>query len=605
MNAEDARRFLSELPSGDVGTIFEIAANLDKDGPPVSGGVPIALLIDVLQMHEVDTWPRTGRQGPVHTSPFVAFAQVPRDGRTYRSFALEDLKPEDAPGLREFTTQSRNPFVRARVSHVLWTRWKDFVDARAAHEARFEMAERLLDGESWPPIVSNLGHLMGLLVQANAKDRMQALMDLLDRTASKLEGGDKTFAFPVLADVVNNTILNKKTGREAFSKQRADQWALELERIAGRYRHDAHHGHDALVVLEGWHAKWGEADKALSVRRDVVEQLLECADRDRRVSSWTIQRALQSALDYGISDLSERCRLQLMKSIKESVANFKALSGRFQVPPEALEQLDAIIVAAQDSALAIRQIAVLPGLLEIDRERIDVETRKMLAENPLSLFFNSAHYHREGKVTFQANDPEGNVQRQVATNVGFHLVMIEAVLQHALDRLFPLLTSRTLVDALANWPHLAESRGALLSVAAERFAGQDWVSSGYLVATLYEAVLRDLLRAAGYSALKIEPGGVQMDETLNSLLRARLVRDLLGEKHCDLVEFVLCDRAFGWNMRNEIAHGTIRPDALAPTRVFMAWLLLIRLTSYIAQSGEAASQGPPPTASTEPGAQPQ
>ena len=107
-----------------------------------------------------------------------------------------------------------------------------------------------------------------------------------------------------------------------------------------------------------------------------------------------------------------------------------------------------------------------------------------------------------------------------------------------------------------------------------------------IVLTVYEAVLRDLLRELGYPALKVERG-LQMDETLNSLLRAEPTLAVLGPAHCKLAEYVLCDPELGWNLRNEVAHGTVRADALTPTRVLLAWLLMVRLTCFVAKPKDA------------------
>jgi hypothetical protein len=114
-----------------------------------------------------------------------------------------------------------------------------------------------------------------------------------------------------------------------------------------------------------------------------------------------------------------------------------------------------------------------------------------------------------------------------------------------------------------------------------------------IILTVYEAVLRDLVRALGYSALKVERG-VQMDETLNSLLRAEPTLAVLGPAHCKLAEYVLCDPELGWNLRNEVAHGTIHAEALTPTRVLLAWLLVVRLTCFVAS--EPCSSGIAPAA---------
>jgi hypothetical protein len=253
---------------------------------------------------------------------------------------------------------------------------------------------------------------------------------------------------------------------------------------------------------------------------------------------------------------------------------------------------------------------VLPGLLEVDVNALRELASEQLKESPFAAFIPTEQFHADGKVTFRSNDLEGNIERRIAMLVGGHLVMAEAILAYFLQKTAGRIDARTLFDALAEWPHIPSHRAAMLSVASERFASRDYVSSGVIVLTQYEALLRDLMRAVGYSALKVERG-VQMDETLNSLLRAAPVIAVLGEPHARLAEYVLCEPELGWNLRNEVAHGTIRPDALTPSRVLFAWLLLLRITCFVArkESAEgtpdgAAENAPPPVpaAATDAGA---
>jgi hypothetical protein len=91
-----------------------------------------------------------------------------------------------------------------------------------------------------------------------------------------------------------------------------------------------------------------------------------------------------------------------------------------------------------------------------------------------------------------------------------------------------------------------------------------------------------------------------MDESLNSLLRAEQTRRVLGTSHCDLVTYALVDPALGWNLRNEVAHGTVRPDALTATRVLLTWLFVVRLTCFVVRptSGQVEA-GDEPDANEE------
>ena len=302
------------------------------------------------------------------------------------------------------------------------------------------------------------------------------------------------------------------------------------------------------------------------------------------------QRALQAALDFGQADLAQMMRGELMLSIKKSTREFKQVSGSFSLPPALVAEIDRLLATSTSTAAAIRVLSVFPGLLELDLDRLREGAREHMKEASFLSLMPTVHYHPDGKVTFQSIDAEGNVERHAAFLAGSHLVVVEALLRYVLGRLMSRMEPSTLIEALGDWPHLPAHRAVLLSVAAERFAKSDWISSAFLVIPLYEAVLRDLLRAGGYPALKTEAGGTQKDETLNSLIRSAATRSVLGDGHCDLVEHVMCDPALGWNLRNELAHGTVRPETLTPMRVFLAWLLLIRLTCFVGSAPKAEAR---------------
>jgi hypothetical protein len=289
-----------------------------------------------------------------------------------------------------------------------------------------------------------------------------------------------------------------------------------------------------------------------------------------------------------------------MEALKASVPTFQKISGNFTVSPELIALVDEIVAHRQGAADAVRQLAVLPGLLEIDGARIREAAREQLKERHFVSLFPAIAIHPDGKITHRADGADGHLDRHVALLVGAHLMIVEYLLQHFLVQVIDGIDERTLFDSLAEWPHLAERRQQLLAHASARFAARDWVSFGYIAATTFEAVLRDLLRALGYHALKLERDGTQMDETLNALLRGEHARKTLGEGFCALAEYVLCEPELGWNLRNEIAHGTVAAQHFSPSRMLLVWLLVVRVTCFVARSavpgenaGDADGQAPP------------
>jgi hypothetical protein len=576
---EDARRIV--LEDGRI-PLWRIASALDRSGPPLAGNLTVSLLADVLEVGEPQNWPRTTRVSERDDALFRPHARIPKDdGNVYRSFLPEDLKDEDEIPLRAFVAASRNEFVRTRVFEVLWSRFRRFQDAQDAISSRFACT-KLSDAEQdWPSLVRNLGRLSTLILGVNAKGRINDLVMALDAAAEQLARCSRPFSLTALADMVCNTLLAKKPTREAFTAERGDKWVEYLKGVAGRYRGDATYGHDALMVLQAWHTRWGDQQRARAVQREIVENLRDAASKvEPGVAPAVYQRALQAALDFKLSDLTEVVRTDLIGAIKGSVSTIKPISQPFTLPRELLAQADALLTTNPQLASAIRQLAVLPGLLDIDAEDLRKQAAEQLKDLPLLALMPSVQIHPEGKITHRTDDIEGNVESHVSFLMGTHLIYVEAFLRYFLSQAFERFEPRTLFDALADWPHLLPHRSSLLATASEHFARQDWIASGFIAATLYEALLRDLFRAGGYSALKMEPGGIQMDETLNSLLRSKPAQATLGARHCTLAEYVLCEPALGWNLRNEIAHGTITPEKLSPGRVLLVWLLLIRVTCF-------------------------
>ena len=595
---EEARRLVTEASDTDL---WRIASALDRSGPSFPGNVSSQLVAEMLEVGEPENWERTTRPSSTNdreSDLFRPYAIVPKDdGNKYRSWLPEDLLPDDELGIRSLAESCANHQIRARLYEILWARFKAFPDAKAAIEARFLAAHGGDPDKAWPRLVKNLGRLTTLILSVNAKDKLEELFAALDSGADRLIASGRPFSFTALADMVGNTILTKSSHRQAFTTVRAQKWAVRLADLAKQHWADTNVAHDALMVLQAWHARHSDEEATRTVRRDVVNQLRDAGSQAKpaMVGTSFYQRALQAALDFGISDLAEIVRGELMQSVRQTLPDFKSVSRTLTLPPELISAVDSIFELNPSLPAAVRELSVLPGLLELDVDHIRERAKAHLQESPLLAMIPSVQYHPDGRITHTASGIEGNIDRHTAFLCGSQLAIVEGLLRHVLVRAMPRVTEETLLAALADWPHLAGSRRDLLSIAAGRFANSDWVSCGFIITSVYEAVLRDLLRATGYAALKVESDGTQMDETLSSLIRAPAARSLLGEGHCNFVEYMLCDPALGWNLRNEIAHGTIRPGTLTPMRTFLVWLLVIRLTCFV------ATPSPPPPASATDG----
>lgn len=554
------------------------ASAIDRDGDPIHGVAP-GLVADVLEVGLVDSW-RVSEES-TYAGPYRPHVVLHgEDGSSRRSFIVADLKPEDEAPLRSLASQSGNDFVRGRIFDVLWVRYRNHQDAHAAIDALVAAAGTFTGNkERWPEMVSLLGRAATLIVETNARTKMPAMLDALENAGQRILAGRYDFGFGRLAEMVRLVVIAASWGKQEFGEARADRWSGTLGFLAERHAHDPHHGQNAPHELQAWLGRSGRQPQQRAVQERMVDELLAIArGQPKGIAPSTLQTALTRALVFGLSGHVEKVRLRLSEAIRAAVPEFQAISGSARIPADAIEELERLVENSSNPSVAVRQLAVLPGLLEVPLDDFRHAAEQRLKEQLFWRFARSVHYH-DGKVTFSGGNDEAKTNESLALFASFHQVFVEALLGHFLRLTHERLRDDTMFDALAGWPHLAAVRQPLLARASERFAKSDFVSSGVLVTTLYEAVLRDLLRAGGYSALKTDASGIMADETLNSLLQNSPARDILGEGHVWFVEHVLCRPHLGPNMRNAIAHGTATTETLTPTRVLLVWLFLIRVTS--------------------------
>lgn len=552
------------------------ASIIDRDGDPILGVAP-GLVADVLEVGLVDTW-RVNDDGPFK-GPYRPHVVIHgEDGSSRRSFIVEDLKPEDESPLRSLAATSANEFVRARLLDVLWVRYRNHQDAHAAIDALLAAAATFSGEKRWPEMVSLLGRAATLMVETNARDKVSPLLNALEDAGLRILAGRFDFGFARLAAMVRLTVVEAAWGKREFGGPRADRWIGTLGFLAEFHAPDTHHGQNIFYEQQAWLARWGKPAEQRAVQERMVDELLAIGSgQAKSVAPSTLQTALGRALAFGLGTRVEKARLRLSEAIRAAVPEFKAISGSATIPPEALDEVERLVAGGPDPSAVVRQLAVLPGLLEVPIDDFRTYAQRRLNEQLFWRFARSVHY-QDGKLTFSGRNDDAKMSESLALSTSFHQIFVEALLGHFLRLAHENFRDDTLYDALAAWPHLSAARQPLLARASERFAKSDFVSSGVLVTTLYEAVLRDLLRAGGYSALKTDASGIMADETLNSLLQNSPAKEVLGEGHVWFLEHVLCRPHLGPNMRNAIAHGTATIETLTPTRVLLVWVFLVRVT---------------------------
>jgi hypothetical protein len=561
-----------------------IAESLNRSGPATAQGAKIDWIADVLGLGHLQTWRGVldGEKEPKE-NPFGPKWIRHEAGKAYRSFDLEDLPPEAEVPLRALAQATGNDLVAARLFHVLWVRYHTNPDDSAKAIDAYVRVASTLDGQgAWLDVVSLLGHAAMLVGARKDIGRLGTLLSTFDACGQRLLDGPRPDAFCKLAEVFLATTIESKWALPSISDAQKDRWTGVLAMLAAHVDAvgDRNFANDTIAVLDGWLGRVAPARRPWA-RRWRVEQKLAAALREGATLKATLlEKALIMATDYGLSDLVDTCRGHLRPAIVESSRHMSAITTELKVPLEYIKAIDQLVEGEPSWSAAIRMLTLIPFITTAPVATFEQTAKERVESSPLWAMIKSSRY-RDGKLVFEANDPDAKKKEGMAQAAEIHLTIVLKLLGHFLGSTRERWTESGLFEAVGNWPFMDPKRTPFLARASERFAHEDWLSSGVIVATQYEGMIRDLARAAGYHATKGDGGSATlMDEALNSLIRDPRLRAMLGEEHAWWVEFLLCDPELGPNYRNEIAHANLDAGALSPTSVFLLWLLMVRLTFF-------------------------
>lgn len=104
-----------------------------------------------------------------------------------------------------------------------------------------------------------------------------------------------------------------------------------------------------------------------------------------------------------------------------------------------------------------------------------------------------------------------------------------------------------------------------------------------------EHVLRRMLAALGIPTNRRNRYGGFQEKTLNDILRERAMQDVLGESIALYLQVLLCD-PIGWNVRNRVAHGLMRPEDVGRTVADRLFHVLAVLGQFRAEPAEEQTE---------------
>jgi hypothetical protein len=484
------------------------------------------------------------------------------DGKTVENPSLAHVN-EDAIAYWEKRSQStNNPLLKARYAGLVWDlsltatgKRPHYSLAHRCCEAIFEIAERRSHKYD-VDVIKKLKRALSIAISLNSEELIQrakeAILKYEDLLAEDSKPGLWGFSFDLL--VVNKKVnLSNREEREIIDALEArlqrlkdgEPWACEhaAERLARYYRAKGQED-DCSRVIEILGSAFENAAK------NVAPVL---------ASSW-LEHIHQVYIQFNLKADADRVAQSIRELGPKMRDEMKAISHEMKIPRE---EFDAYVEQMADGDLDTALERITSHYIP-PREEVENQLHDLAQQAPISFLFSRQITDYQGRMVAVVgpleDDLDGNIVRQMSQNMTLSFMFLSAVLDKAISKFS--LTDEVILSYLFQAPIFTPQQKELLSIGIRAYLGKEYVVAVHLLIPQIEAAIRNLVEMSGGAVLKPRQGGGFHLRTLDDILRSEQVKHALGEDVALYFRVVLTDQR-GWNIRNDVCHGSSPHDQLS------------------------------------------
>jgi uncharacterized protein DUF4209 len=475
--------------------------------------------------------------------------------------------------------------VAARYHDFIWLRWKDHRNGRAARAAYVSAGVGASLSEAGSAIKS-MEHL------ARAAELAMVLDDERESTRKAIVGEIRR---GLAADSLGHAcVLAERSakllaGDVAEASTLADEFVDAADRVKAirQYHRDRSYSETAAVLAKAI----ADTARAQSSRERLAlsfEAEARAAPSGMLAQHWFAE-AIRVRRNLGNAADVERLKPLMREASERMVSEMKPISASTTIPTDAIERATAATSLATDGSP--ESLLALPEELGIwpDWQQVEDESQREASAHPLLSLMPMVKVEADARVQ---PEPDDEAEREVARQVRSYsqrTAVLLGLCRLIVDELRrrERWSDRSVLDALARaGDDLAASAARGVTLHEE---GDYWSATHVLVPQVERAV-RLLGRVTGAEIERIASDSGFRWATLDGLLADQRVRDALGESFATELEALLVN-AHGWNLRNNVAHGALDPDASHQSTSLLGTFMLLSIASRIARvtAGSATS----------------
>jgi lysyl-tRNA synthetase class 1 len=407
-------------------------------------------------------------------------------------------------------------------------------------------------------------------------DRFFAALRAVDLAVTLNDSARLTQARSVLIGLHREVILTRKgpwwyaydrliaDKQAAATDQQTQELVGSLEDLAAHYgdtdpaKFDPHQFQDAAKRLIRHYTRVKQPDDVRRLHTAIARTFEHfAAISDAMVASSVLQTAVNAFRDAGLTDDSRRTRILMEQKIGEARDLMIPITAEVTIPKEDVDRFLANVVTESPGETFVRIAAeLLPN-----RRDLEAQVQKTLEDAPFMAIIPSdimAENHVAAKVGSVEEDPFGRLIQQASMNFQFSAVWLQQALVRTTEVHQP---HPEHFAAWANRLGLFDDMTFILE-GVRAWYGGDHVKAVHVLVPQVEYGLRAIAAKLGRPVSKAHPKvkGVGVAIGMGDILYSDTqLTDALGP---DLTLYFLALYADprGWNLRNELAHGLIRPD---------------------------------------------
>lgn len=359
-------------------------------------------------------------------------------------------------------------------------------------------------------------------------------------------------------------LINEK--RAGLTDRERDELVASLEDVITRCsttsdpkKFDPHFTKSAAERLIKYYNRTGRPDDVRRLHTIVGRSFEHFASLgDALLAASTLQTATNAFRSAGLKDEAQRVRVVMEQKIAQSHELLKPITVERTIAREDMERFLSEIVVPDVGSTLVR---IASEFLH-RKTSLEEQLKTLSEEAPLMATLSQsimADDHVAGMVGSVDDDLSGRLIQQAAQNVALADIYLDASLERAKER--HALTPHHFVGWAARTA-LFEDLSLLLD-GVTAWYDEDWVKAVHILVPQIELGLRGIVAALGKPITKPHPTvpGVSVVIGMGDILYSKEIAVALGEDLTLHFRAIYADPR-GINLRNDLAHGLLRPDRI-------------------------------------------